>query len=129
MRLKLALKKCTEYFPWSIHGLWIDNDNGTWPSYCSKMPFEPIPGDVLVGMNNMWYSCDGDNHSFWEHELEKHDSCIQEYITPTLTSTIFFNATLMLFEGFLPYIDYYCVRGLECFIKYLRNPDAVQGHN
>ena len=127
MLLKLALKKCIETSQqWSIHGLWIDNDNGTWPEYCSKMPFDPIPPSLLENMEDYWYSCEGDNQGFWEHELEKHGSCIQKYMNPSLTSTMLFNTTLLIFEGMLPYIEYYCVKGMDCFIQYLRNPAFAQ---
>ena len=127
MFLKLALKKCLITDPqWSVHGLWIDNDNGTWPEYCSKMDFEPIPQDLLMNMNANWYSCQGDNYGFWEHELAKHGSCIKKFMNNDLTSTILFNTTMLFFDAMLPYIDYYCTKGLECFIRYLRSPGFVQ---
>ena len=130
MLLKLALKKCIETAPsWSIHGLWIDNDNGTWPEYCSHMHFDPIPPDMLHTMEDQWYSCEGDNYGFWGHELKKHGSCIKKYIDEDITSTILFNTTLLLFEGMVPYLNYYCGKGIDCFIKYLRNPDVGLNHN
>ena len=117
--LKLSLKKCTENSEWSIHGLWLDYNNGTYPQHCSTMEFDTIPNDMINNMNNYWYSCDGNNHDFWNHELQKHGSCIRDFTDNTLTSTTYFNTTLALYNGLYPFVDYYCKKSIECLINFL----------
>ena len=121
--VKLALKKCNETSPmWSIHGLWMDYSNGTWPQYCSHMNFEPLPEYTHAVMNEQWYSCgETTNHDFWSHELEKHGSCIRDLIDPWLTSTDYFNITIVFFQMMLPHLEYLCKKGLECYIKYFQS--------
>ena len=100
MILSLALKKCIETDPWSIHGTWIDFDNGTYPSWCSHMDFEPLSPYQQAVMSEVWYNCDGLDEQLWDHELQKHGSCIRDYVYPYLSSGTYFNATVNIFQGY-----------------------------
>jgi ribonuclease T2 len=66
----------------TMHGFWPNNDDGSYPCYCSNTQFEISDvSDLLTDMYNQWPSykcgygdqtCDG---SFWGHEWSKHGSC------------------------------------------------------
>ena len=47
-------------------------------------------------LNLKWYSCEGENNNFWNHELQKHASCIRDYVLPKMDSTEYFKETLNL---------------------------------
>ena len=128
--LKLALKRCSPSDGWSIHGLWLDYANGSYPSYCkkSKMTFEMPSNRLFKEMNNYWYACPSDvqkknqssreaNIDFWKHELNKHGSCIKYYIFPTLSSEQYYNGTLQIFKGLAPVSTYLCQNGTNCYIS------------
>ena len=120
--LKLALQNCSE--KWTIHGLWYDYNNGTYPSYCDDtINFKDIPLDLNEKMNNYWISCEGSKKSFWNHELKKHASCIKEYLLPELTSTDYFNITVGLYMSFMPLINKLCQNYLSenCEISFISN--------
>lgn len=106
--LKLALKKCNETDNWSIHGLWLDYRNGSYPEYCSKMNFNSLDRELNNELNLKWYSCEGENNNFWNHELQKHASCIRDYILPNMDSTEYFKETLNLYNGFDKVTTYIC---------------------
>jgi ribonuclease I len=106
--LKLALKKCNQSDNWSIHGLWLDYANGSYPQYCSKMDFKPIDNNLINNLNENWYSCNGNNTDFWNHELQKHASCIRDNIFPNLDSNLYFNETIELYNGIDKIKNYFC---------------------
>ena len=116
--MKFALKKCNDTDNWSIHGLWLDYSNGSYPQFCSKMKFDYIPSDLDKNMKKNWYSCNGDDKSFWNHELQKHGSCIRDYIIDDLDSNTYFDNTIKLFYGMQSIIDYTCKGNNEtCLIN------------
>lgn len=72
----------------TIHGLWPDYCDGTYPQYCSKTSgltawngsdIEEIigkyDGALLEYMQEFYVSNDGDEPGFWEHEWQKHGTC------------------------------------------------------
>lgn len=70
---------------WTIHGLWPDYCDGTYPQFCDKSrEYTDIKSIVskflgnatLSYMDKYWVSQDGDDESFWEHEWDKHGTCI-----------------------------------------------------
>ncbi|KAK9820454.1 hypothetical protein WJX72_010539 [[Myrmecia] bisecta] len=78
----------------SIHGLWPNNDDGTWPSFCSQTKFRRNELRELIDeMNKYWPSLTGSNEVFWTHEWEKHGTCAGPQIT---TQHDFFAAALHL---------------------------------
>ncbi|KAL4809313.1 ribonuclease T2-like protein [Aspergillus unguis] len=70
---------------WTIHGLWPDNCDGTYEEYCdSSREYSNITSiieasgntELLSYMNKYWKDYSGDDESFWEHEWNKHGTCI-----------------------------------------------------
>nr|CAC50874.1 S-like RNAse 28 [Antirrhinum mollissimum] len=68
----------------TIHGLWPDYNDGSWPSCCTGKKFEEKEISTLLGdLNKYWPSlscgspsnCHGGKGLFWEHEWEKHGTC------------------------------------------------------
>ncbi|KDN53290.1 ribonuclease T2 [Tilletiaria anomala UBC 951] len=69
----------------TIHGQWPDYCNGGYGSSCdssraymgisSKLKNAGKTG-LLNFMNKYWVDINGDNESFWEHEVAKHMTCI-----------------------------------------------------
>ncbi|GER54588.1 S-like RNase [Striga asiatica] len=79
----------------TIHGLWADYNDGTWPSCCSGKKFDAKEISTLLdALNKYWPSlscgsssnCHGGKGLFWEHEilpfqhlrfeiLKKHGTC------------------------------------------------------
>ncbi|KAL5721872.1 ribonuclease T2 [Ranunculus cassubicifolius] len=68
----------------TIHGLWTDYNDGTWPACCSGPKFDLKKVKPLrKGLKQYWptlgcelsSNCHGGNGSFWAHEWEKHGTC------------------------------------------------------
>ncbi|XP_057789620.1 ribonuclease 2-like [Salvia miltiorrhiza] len=68
----------------TIHGLWPDYNDGTWPACCPGKRFDIKKISTLLStMNKYWpsYSCESSSNChggtglFWEHEWEKHGPC------------------------------------------------------
>ncbi|KAL1676153.1 ribonuclease T2-like protein [Schizophyllum commune] len=93
---------------WTIHGLWPDNCDGTYESYCdlsrqydpnpspkklddgTEVPAYDGPGvdtfvqdfgrdDLLSYMNAYWINQGGTNAEFWAHEFGKHATCTSTF--------------------------------------------------
>ena len=118
--IRLALKKCNGSIGWSIHGLWLDYANGSYPEYCSNMTFWNITNSSLEAkMRQEWYSCEGDEIDFWNHELQKHGSCIKDFIFPLMNSNNYFEDTIELYNGLKPVIPYVCRNKTDnCYISF-----------
>mmetsp|Transcript_31976 Transcript_31976/g.36366 ORF Transcript_31976/g.36366 Transcript_31976/m.36366 type:complete len:252 (+) Transcript_31976:28-783(+) len=61
-----------------IHGLWPMDDKGG-PQFCDPgRPFNPklLSSSTLDQMNTWWPSYKGNNTAFWEHEWDKHGTCL-----------------------------------------------------
>ena len=85
-----AQKWCsTDYM---IHGLWPQINSTAYPEYCIEVSYSEPTGPLLTDMNTYWHECDD---TLWEHEWEKHGSCMQEQIN--ITEDDFFNTALSLF--------------------------------
>ncbi|KAH8801539.1 ribonuclease T2-like protein [Xylogone sp. PMI_703] len=70
---------------WTLHGLWPDNCDGSYPQYCHSAPTyhsitqvltEAGQQDLLDYMNKYWLPNSGTNEHFWQHEWNKHGTCI-----------------------------------------------------
>ncbi|PQK11919.1 hypothetical protein BB8028_0003g05390 [Beauveria bassiana] len=70
---------------WTIHGLWPDNCDGSYPAQCdADRAYTNLTAilqangadDTLDYMNRYWKDYKGDDESFWEHEWGKHGTCI-----------------------------------------------------
>ena len=82
----------------TIHGLWPENYNATWPQYCSKQPFSAAAVvDLLPRLHHEWPSVFGKGVKFWEHEWRRHGTCATDTLP---TEHDFFGAVLELHQRF-----------------------------
>lgn len=103
----------------TIHGLWADYNDGTWPACCSDSKFDKKEiSTLLKPLWKYWPSfrcgatstCHNEKGSFWAHEWEKHGTCSYpvvhdeyEYFLTTLNVYFQYNVTGVLFEaGYVP---------------------------
>lgn len=58
----------------TIHGLWANYDNGSYPSFCDKSaPFdESKVASIEEDLDEYWPSYSGADTKFWKHEWDKH---------------------------------------------------------
>ncbi|KAK3184646.1 hypothetical protein Dsin_031932 [Dipteronia sinensis] len=103
----------------TIHGLWPDYNDGTWPACCTRSEFEEKEITTLLDpLEKYWPSlscgspstCHGGKGSFWGHEWEKHGTCSSpvirdeySYFLTTLNVYFKYNVTRVLSEaGYVP---------------------------
>ncbi|GAB2226365.1 hypothetical protein Droror1_Dr00022169 [Drosera rotundifolia] len=110
----------------TIHGLWPDYNDGTWPACCSNSRFDIKKISTLHdALNHYWPSmscsspstCHGHKGSFWAHEVtvnqqlyQKHGTCSYpvirdeyDYFLRTLNVYFKYNVTSVLNEaGYVP---------------------------
>lgn len=103
----------------TIHGLWPDYNDGTWPACCTGSTFnEKEITTLLDTLEKYWPSlscsspstCHGGKGSFWAHEWEKHGTCSSpvvrdeySYFITTLNVYFKYNVTNVLYEaGYVP---------------------------
>ena len=100
---------------WTIHGLWPDFCDGTFPQYCDESrQYTNIScilesygkTDLLNYMNTYWKDYQGQDQTFWEHEWGKHGTCYSTLkptcytdYTPQEEVADFFQQTVDLFKG------------------------------
>ncbi|XP_047330429.1 ribonuclease 2-like [Impatiens glandulifera] len=99
----------------TIHGLWADYNDGTWPACCNDTPFDLKKVSTLMSdMEKHWPSlscggvstCHGGKGLFWAHEWEKHGTCSSavirdeyDYFYTTLNLFFKYNVTKVLNEA------------------------------
>jgi ribonuclease T2 len=88
-----------EYF--TIHGLWPQNFDGTYPAECTTEPLDTkVPTEIgWDTMTTYWPNVqsaetDPNYDSFWSHEWTKHGTC------SGLSQTLYFNSTINLAMAF-----------------------------
>jgi len=85
---------------WTLHGLWPNNNDTTYPSSCnSSYPFNPNEiAPVRNQLNMYWtnYLVQKTADSFWAHEWEKHGTCAAAAVPALDTELKFFSQTLKL---------------------------------
>ena len=83
----------------SIHGLWPEYTNGSWPQFCtSNCTFSESPvNDLLPKLRASWPSLFHGNDAFWRHEYCKHGSCARAIVPD---EHAYFDAVLKLNERF-----------------------------
>ena len=74
------LKNCDNVYGISIHGLWPNYANGSYPSFCKHVEFDFSKlSPIIKELRNYWDlpgDIGKDEISFWEHEWKKHGSCM-----------------------------------------------------
>ena len=116
----LTIQRCHSTAEWSIHGLWPNFGNGSWPEYCvPDVDYDPtqITPDTLDDMYAEWYSCGGmSDQQFWDHEVAKHYTCV---FNDTWTQEDYFSNGIELYWASLrsPTMREYC-GGEECMIPW-----------
>eukprot|EP01132_Coremiostelium_polycephalum_P004612 gene4612-5761_t len=90
----------------TIHGLWPENNGGSYPSFCKGPDFSANEiADLLNQLDTDWPSLTGPNTDFWTHEWSKHGTCS---ITGPITDIhSYFSSGLKL------YSTYNITKGLE----------------
>ncbi|KAH2828439.1 hypothetical protein KXW08_004447 [Aspergillus fumigatus] len=99
---------------WTIHGLWPDFCDGGFDQYCdSKRRYSNISlilvdsgrADLLEYMSDFWKDFRGDDEDLWEHEWNKHGTCISTLETtcyadyyPQQEVVDYFNKTVEIFQ-------------------------------
>ncbi|XP_016452119.1 ribonuclease 2-like [Nicotiana tabacum] len=103
----------------TIHGLWTEYNDGTWPACCSGKAFDEREiSTLLEPLRKYWpslscgspRSCHHRKGSFWAHEWEKHGTCAYpvvhdeyEFFLTTLNVYFKYNVTEVLLEaGYVP---------------------------
>ncbi|XP_024981415.1 ribonuclease 2 [Cynara cardunculus var. scolymus] len=103
----------------TIHGLWPDYNDGSWPSCCSGSAFDEVEISTLFGALEQYWptlscskssTCHGKKGLFWAHEVEKHGTCASSvtgeeynYFLTTINLYFTYNVTEVLFEaGYVP---------------------------
>ncbi|KAL9637974.1 MAG: hypothetical protein Q9164_001855 [Protoblastenia rupestris] len=104
---------------WTVHGLWPDNCDGTYDAYCdAARQYTNVTAiisaagatDLLSYMNTYWKDYQGNDESFWEHEWDKHGTCINTLepgcytdYTPQEEVVAYFQKTVDLFKSLPSY--------------------------
>ncbi|PGH35529.1 ribonuclease T2 [[Emmonsia] crescens] len=112
---------------WTIHGLWPDHCDGSFDQYCdSNRRFHNLSSIIeqsgqleLLGlMRTHWKDFRGNDENLWEHEWNKHGTCISslephcypDYV-PQQEVVTYFQKTVDLFLG-LPSYDILSAAGI-----------------
>ncbi|GJN80464.1 ribonuclease T2-like [Purpureocillium lilacinum] len=104
---------------WTIHGLWPDNCDGSYPKQCDSSRAYTNISDILTAngagatldyMQKFWKDYKGDDETFWEHEWGKHGTCIStlapscyDGYKPTEEAAAYFSRTVELFKSLPTY--------------------------
>ncbi|KAL1987870.1 hypothetical protein VTN96DRAFT_1854 [Rasamsonia emersonii] len=126
---------------WTIHGLWPDHCDGSFDQYCdSSRRYSNISlilvdsgrADLLEFMQEYWKDLRGDDASLWEHEWNKHGTCISTLETRCYTDYIpqqevvdYFNKTVELFQ-FLPSYEILAKAGIVPSHEEVYSLDEIQ---
>lgn len=96
----------------TLHGLWPDNCDGTYDSFCNKdievtsveLIISSFDSSLLQEMENYWPDYQGDDDSFWVHEFNKHGTCVST-INPSCYSN--FKENQNVYDFFKVAMDLY----------------------
>ncbi|TVY25964.1 Ribonuclease Trv [Lachnellula hyalina] len=99
---------------WTLHGLWPDLCDGSYPTYCTSAPqyynittlISARAPALLTTMQSYWLPNAGTLEHFWEHEWNKHGTCINTLAPSCYSSSYvpgdevvdFFTRTVALFQ-------------------------------
>ena len=62
----------------TIHGLWMENLNGSYPEYCSGSPFNVSELNPIKDQLTTFWTDFKNATEFWKHEYNKHFKCAQD---------------------------------------------------
>lgn len=112
---------------WTLHGLWPDNCDGTYEQFCdasreltniTQVLQAAGQNDLLSYMGVYWKDYQGNDESFWEHEYNKHGTCISSLepqcfnnYYPQEEAVIFFQRAVSTFQT-LPSYDWLVQDGI-----------------
>lgn len=65
----------------NIHGLWPSTTSGSGPQNCNGAAFS-LSSSVTSLLETVWLSDSGTPQSFWQHEWQKHGTCVEPPTTP-----------------------------------------------
>ena len=77
----------------NIHGLWPSDTSGSYPQNCNGADFS-VSSSVTSLLETCWLSDSGTPQSFWEHEWQKHGTCV----VPATTADAFFTLVVNLYN-------------------------------
>ncbi|KAH6664956.1 ribonuclease T2-like protein [Halenospora varia] len=99
---------------WTLHGLWPDLCDGSYPTYCHAAPvhhditklISASSPELLADMEKYWLPNAGTLEHFWQHEWNKHGTCINTLSPTCYPSYIygeevvdFFSRTVSIFKS------------------------------
>ena len=104
---------------WTVHGLWPDWCDGSYPANCDQSREYSNISDILTAkggestlteMEKYWKDYEGDDESFWEHEWSKHGTCVSTLEPDCYTdyeateeAVDYFQRTMALFKSLPTY--------------------------
>jgi len=83
----------------TIHGLWPEREDGSYPSYCNSTEHfhENSIKDLIPNLEDKWRSLYGSDTGFWAHEWSKHGTCCMPVIN---SERSYFEISLHLYQSF-----------------------------
>lgn len=89
---------------WTLHGLWPNNYNGTYPSHCEneiQLGTHSLNQALIDQLNSKWptYKVVNSNQYFWNYEWQKHGTCATE-VNETSTLEKYFSKSLELLDKY-----------------------------
>ncbi|TQS33887.1 hypothetical protein Golomagni_05754 [Golovinomyces magnicellulatus] len=101
---------------WTIHGLWADYCDGSYPAYCSAAPtyhnisaiISAHSAQLVEFMQTYWLPSHGSPDHFWDHEWNKHGTCMNtlapscytaEHYRPGMEVVDYFQRAVDLFRS------------------------------
>ena len=107
-----SLKPChgvsSEYNYFTIHGLWPNRDDGSYPSNCEGSRFDESEIEPMISdIRKYWPDFKPDEPNFWRHEWEKHGTC-----SAFKTQTEYFQNVIDLVKS-MPIMESLAKKGIE----------------
>jgi ribonuclease T2 len=82
----------------TLHGLWPQRNDGSWPSNCGGAAFDPsVLAPIQQAMDTFWVSLNGPSSTFWAHEWTTHGTCAADVFSSQFD---FFNSTLSYLSSY-----------------------------
>eukprot|EP01122_Echinamoeba_exundans_P000171 TRINITY_DN1014_c0_g1_i1.p1 TRINITY_DN1014_c0_g1~~TRINITY_DN1014_c0_g1_i1.p1 ORF type:complete len:232 (+),score=52.65 TRINITY_DN1014_c0_g1_i1:211-906(+) len=98
-----CLPNADNYNYWTLHGLWPQRNDGSWPQCCPGPSYDPSRlSDLKDLLNQYWPSFEhgSDPNAFWSHEWEKHGTCAGTDHSCCSTEHDYFASALGLVKNF-----------------------------